>query len=167
MTSFGPGGEIREQRFMPTFKVQEQVYHRIGSLQPQTNEEPNFLQVYFVVDKEQQVEQRCRNVRDIKPGIVSQLQETLHQHNSYVQNFKCAMEKITPEMEIVIHADKVPSSEHERRFNAPTISEVTITLAGDKHGNRNIPLQLRSTEIKKKIAKTHRAYDALQYPLII
>ncbi|KAF8787458.1 Minor histocompatibility antigen H13 like protein [Argiope bruennichi] len=163
MTLFGSGREIRELGFMPTFKVQGQVCHRIGSLQPQPNEEPKFLQVYFVADKEQQVEQRCRNVRDLKPGIVSQLQEILHRHNSYVRSFKCAMEKITPEMKIVIHADKVPSGEHERKFNAPTISEVI--LAGDKHGSRDISLELRSNEIKK-IAETHRAYDALQYALI-
>ena len=34
MTSFGTTKEIRESGYMPTFKVQGQVYHQIGSLQP-------------------------------------------------------------------------------------------------------------------------------------
>ncbi|GBO09285.1 hypothetical protein AVEN_111478-1 [Araneus ventricosus] len=49
MTSFGSTKEIKAG-FMPTFKVQGQVYHRIGSLQPLWNEEPKFLQIYFVGD---------------------------------------------------------------------------------------------------------------------
>jgi hypothetical protein len=48
MTSFGCTKEIREKGFMPTFKIQGQVYHRIGSLMPVEDEEPKFLQLYFV-----------------------------------------------------------------------------------------------------------------------
>ncbi|GBM05592.1 hypothetical protein AVEN_94850-1 [Araneus ventricosus] len=93
MTSFGSTKEIRDAGFMPTFKVQGQVYHRIGSLQPLRNEEPKFLQIYFVGDKDKQIENRCRNISNTRPSIVSQIQDMLHQHNSYVQSFKYAMEK--------------------------------------------------------------------------
>ena len=47
MASFG-ANIVTEGSFMPTFKVQGQVYHRIGPLQPQPNEEPQFLQIYVV-----------------------------------------------------------------------------------------------------------------------
>ena len=50
MTSFGTTKEIKELSYMPTFKIQGQVYHHIGSLLPLQNEEPKFLQVYFVGD---------------------------------------------------------------------------------------------------------------------
>ncbi|GBN99394.1 hypothetical protein AVEN_56491-1 [Araneus ventricosus] len=43
MTSFGTTKEIRESGYMPTFKVQGQVYHRIRSLYPLPNEETKFL----------------------------------------------------------------------------------------------------------------------------
>ncbi|GBN08683.1 hypothetical protein AVEN_73482-1 [Araneus ventricosus] len=89
----------------------------------------------------------------------------LHQHNSYVQSFKYGMEKMSPELKVVIYADKTPSGQHERRYKAPETSEVAIILAGDKQGSRDISLELRSNQIKK-IAETHRAYDALQYPLL-
>ncbi|GBM93326.1 hypothetical protein AVEN_238493-1 [Araneus ventricosus] len=71
MTSFDSTKEIREAGLMPTFKVQGQVYYRIGSLQPLRNEEPKFLQIYFVGDKDKQIEQGCRNILNTRPSIVS------------------------------------------------------------------------------------------------
>ncbi len=35
---------------MPTFKVQGQVYHTIGSVLPITGEEAKFLQIYSIGD---------------------------------------------------------------------------------------------------------------------
>lgn len=61
MTSFG-ANIVHEGGFMPTFKVQGQVYHHIGSLQPLPNEEPQFLQLDFVGDLQKQAEQRCTHV---------------------------------------------------------------------------------------------------------
>ncbi|GBN19204.1 hypothetical protein AVEN_216261-1 [Araneus ventricosus] len=72
---------------------------------------------------------------------------------------------MSPELKVVIYVDKTPSCQHERRYNAPETSEVAIILAGDEQGSRDISLELRSNQIKK-IAETHRAYDALQYPLL-
>ena len=48
MTSFGTK-EVEEGSFMPTFKVQVHVYHRIGSFMP-APEHPSLLQIYFVGD---------------------------------------------------------------------------------------------------------------------
>lgn len=47
MTSFG-AQQISEGPFMPTFKIQGQVYHLIGSLLPEN--QPKFLQIYFISD---------------------------------------------------------------------------------------------------------------------
>lgn len=46
MTSFG-AKEIREGNFMPTFKVQGQIYHFIGNLLPAEGAQPEFSQIYF------------------------------------------------------------------------------------------------------------------------
>jgi len=58
MTSF-EANTIAEGGFMLTFKVQRQVYHRIASLQPQINEHPQFLQLYFVGSMRSQAEYHC------------------------------------------------------------------------------------------------------------
>ncbi|QQP57640.1 ATP-dependent DNA helicase, partial [Caligus rogercresseyi] len=66
MTSFGhershPGG------YMPTFRIQGQVYHKIGSILPVEGREHDFLQIYFMGDNEAetnrrvQVANRCYN----------------------------------------------------------------------------------------------------------
>ncbi|VVC31227.1 OTU domain,Reverse transcriptase domain [Cinara cedri] len=51
MTSFG-AKQIIEDGFMPTFIVKGQVYHLIGSLQALPQQNPQFLQIYFVGDDE-------------------------------------------------------------------------------------------------------------------
>jgi len=51
MTSFG-AKQIVEEGFIPTFKVQGQVYHLYGSLIPNTQENPKLLQIYFVGEDE-------------------------------------------------------------------------------------------------------------------
>ncbi|KAE9533672.1 hypothetical protein AGLY_009021 [Aphis glycines] len=54
MTSFG-ANEIRHGDLMPTFKIQGQVYHLVGSLLPNNPDEPNFLQLYFMGDSVSEV----------------------------------------------------------------------------------------------------------------
>jgi len=51
MKSFG-ATEIKHGNFMPTFKIQGQLYHVVGSLLPGTNKEPTFLQIYFMENRE-------------------------------------------------------------------------------------------------------------------
>ena len=55
MTSFG-AKFVTQGGFMPTFKVQGQVYHRIGSLLPEDNENCQFLQIYFTGNQENQAQ---------------------------------------------------------------------------------------------------------------
>ncbi|KYO38650.1 hypothetical protein Y1Q_0023365 [Alligator mississippiensis] len=163
MTSFGTTKDIRESGYMPTFKVQGQVYHRNDKGLP--NEERKFLQIYFMGDNTKQAEQRCNNVIQTNLQVVLQLQDMLHKENNYVHSFKRAMKKMTPEYNVVIDADKTPAGEHEQCFNAPTTSEAAVILAGEQHGSRDIVLQLRNNSLQR-IAEMHQSDDALQYPLI-
>uniref|UniRef100_A0A8C4Q354 STPR domain-containing protein n=1 Tax=Eptatretus burgeri TaxID=7764 RepID=A0A8C4Q354_EPTBU len=100
MTSFG-AHVVREGGWMPTFKVQGQVYHLIGSLLPSQNCKPSFLQIYFIADYNKQADARI----DIFPppeddeehdtldrDVLLSLQRMLHEKNNYVQSFKCALE---------------------------------------------------------------------------
>ncbi|KAF8787007.1 hypothetical protein HNY73_008646 [Argiope bruennichi] len=133
MTSFGSGREIRELGFMPTFKVQGQVYHRIGSLQPQPNEEPKFLQVYFVADKEQQVEQRCRNVNNIKPGIVCKelFQQFVVDMYAKIETERLRFIRLNQKklrVEDYIHLrDAITNDDNIKQIGKPTILPSTFT----------------------------------------
>ena len=48
MTSFGIEHNLTNHGFFTTFKIQGQCYHKIGGLLPILDEEPKFVQVYFI-----------------------------------------------------------------------------------------------------------------------
>jgi len=151
---------------MPTFKVQGQIYHRFGSLLPTSGADPQFLQIYFMGDAATEANHRCSRVAGTRLDIVTQLQHFLHANNVYVQLFKTALERmLTDDYKVVMRADKTPTGEYRRRFNAPTLDEVAIVMVGNDFGIRDIVLQKRNNTLHH-VAETHRSYDVLQYPLI-
>ena len=166
MTSFGATNEVCEPSVMPIFKVQGQVYHRVGSLLPLPNEKPQFLQIYFMGDEQQEADQRCSYIPGVHHEIVMELQQMLHQHNSYVQVFKSSLERMPSDAyKVVIRADKKPTEEHARRFNEPLTHEMAIVIASNELERRDMVLQKTNNQLQR-VAETHRSYDALQYPLI-
>ena len=48
MRSFG-ANVIFEGSFIPTFKVQGQVHHLVGSMLPEKHKSFQFLQIYFIM----------------------------------------------------------------------------------------------------------------------
>ncbi|UYV63786.1 hypothetical protein LAZ67_2005619, partial [Cordylochernes scorpioides] len=171
MTSFGCCSRIVLPGYIPTFKVQGQVYHRIGSVLPPLNSDsrqlqPAFLQVFFIGDSSAEVATRHRNFPITKPHNVSILQYMLHRHNPYVHLFKASIEKmLSPDYKLVIKADKAPPGHHPRTFNTPTINEVAIVIVQENCDRRDIVLSKRGSGVQR-INEFHRSYDALQYPLV-
>ena len=165
MTSFGAKIENPDQ-FIHTFKVKGQIYHRSGSLLPFSGENHKFLQLYFISDSNSELNARCKMFPDVERTIVSELQLLFHENNDLVHLFKTAIDLMpTDTHKIVISADKTPTGEHVRRYNAPTIDEVAIVMVGDQFLPRDIILHKRNAQLVR-IAETHRCYDALQYPII-
>ncbi|XP_050058802.1 uncharacterized protein LOC126550758 [Aphis gossypii] len=165
MTSFGATNVVREN-FMPTFKIQGQIYHRAGSLLPVSDSDNKFLQIYFMGNSPQEIDLRCAHNNLVKRSIVEQLQTLFHQHNQLIILFKTALDLMPSDNhKIVIRADKTPAGQHTRRFNAPTIDEVAIVVVGENLESRDIVLRRRNDQLQR-IKETHRSYDALQYPII-
>lgn len=169
MTSF-KSKQVVERGYMPTFKIQGQVYHLAGSLLPLRPDDHKFLQIYFIADPDIQASARCSNVaQPIDKDLIRSLQDMLHSHNCYIQSFKTAIESVpvdTPDFNVVIHADKVPVGEHRGRYNAPSTSEVAVVIAGQQFDKRDIVLRSRDDNLQK-ISELHRSYDSLQYPLML
>ncbi|UYV69958.1 hypothetical protein LAZ67_7001324 [Cordylochernes scorpioides] len=91
MTSFG-ATEIIRDNYMPTFKVQGQICHRVGSLLPLPDSDHKFLQIYFMGNTDDQVNQRCRFNSSTNQEIVSSLQN-LYLH---LQQFQWFIQVPTP-----------------------------------------------------------------------
>ncbi|KAK0052831.1 hypothetical protein Bpfe_017685 [Biomphalaria pfeifferi] len=71
----------------------------------------------------------------------------------------------TDDYKVIIRADKVPSTEHPRCFNAPITDEVAIVMVGNEFEKRDIVLERRNNTMQR-VAETHSSHDALQYPII-
>lgn len=165
MTSFGADNIITDH-FMPTFKVQGQIYHSAGSLLPIPEEQHKFLQIYFLGNSDDEVTTRCAITTGTRREIVQSLQHLFHEHHELVKLFKTAIDQMPSDNHtIVIRADKTPIGEHARRFNAPTIDEVAIVIVGDQFESRDIILHRRNDQLQR-VSETHRSYDALQYPVL-
>ncbi|XP_018496845.1 uncharacterized protein LOC108864893 [Galendromus occidentalis] len=165
MTSFGATGIIRES-FIPTFKIQGQVYHRHGSLLPLPETDHQFPQICFMGNVEEQVDQRCRIHTGTDREIVAFLQKLFHQHSTMVKLFMIALERMPPDdYVVVIGADKTPAGEHEKRFNAPTINGVAIVIVGEEFKSGDIILHRRNGDLQR-VSETHQSHDALQYPIL-
>lgn len=165
MTSFGATKIIRDN-FMPTFKIQGQIYHQAGSLLPYPDADHQFLQIYFIGDENRELDQRCAIVLNTRREIIRDLQRFFHQHNALVQLFKIALDRMPSDNhKIVIRADRTPYGEHARRFNAPTIDEVAIVIIGGQFQSRDIVLHRRNEQLQR-VSEIHRSYDALQYPIL-
>ena len=168
MTSFGCN-EILMAGFNPSFRIQGQVYHLIGSIVPIAGESPKFAQIFFIDDREAEVATRSAIVDGLKPDIIRGINELLHDNNHYVEVFKVTKEIFEQEStptngKIVINETKRPSGEHSRRYNRPLSDEIAVLMPNDATNNRDIVLHYRDGGLKH-ISELHRSYDPLQYAL--
>lgn len=168
MTSFRATRIIRGDGYAPSFKVQGQVYHQVGSLLPMADREPTFLQIYFMGDRQREADQRRRFNTGTRESIVLALQDLLHEHNLLVRSFKTALDRMPSdddEYVVVIRPDRAPAGQHAGRYNAPTSDEVAMVMVGDQFNSRDIVIQRRKGDLRR-ISDTNRFYDALQYPIL-
>ena len=91
MTSFGCN-EISMAGFNPSFRIQGQVYHLIGSIVPTQGESPKFAQIYFIDNEESEIATRSAIVDGLKPDIIRGINQLLHERNHYVEVFQVAKE---------------------------------------------------------------------------
>lgn len=133
---------------------------------PLPDAEYRFLQIYFIGNAEDEVNQRCTINTNVRRDIVAELQGMMHEHNNLVQLFTTALERMTTDNhKLVIRADKTPVGEHVRRCNAPTMVDVAIVIVGENFLSRDIVLHRRDTQLKP-VSEIHPSYDALQYPIL-
>ncbi|GBL63756.1 hypothetical protein AVEN_229-1 [Araneus ventricosus] len=78
-TSFGTSLSMLDSTvFMPTFRIQGQVYHKSRSL---TNEEAKFFQIYFLGNEEAEAKRRCKLIPMTTKRLIESLQKMLHENN--------------------------------------------------------------------------------------
>ena len=88
ITSFGCK-EIKLSGWNPNFRIQGQACYLFGSLVPNGDQTAAFLQIYFL-DESDQIGSRMVITDNLRPEILLDLQQSLHEHNIYVRELKSA-----------------------------------------------------------------------------
>jgi hypothetical protein len=169
MTSFGCKKREIEGNYIPTFKVQDQMYHLIGSLLHKAGEQAQFLQVYFMGDSAEEARRRGTIASDTRMEIIRPPQTMLHNSQKYISIFKTTLQRLQSQGQpynnkVVIHPEKAPTGEHRHTYNAPEASEVAILIVGQNEKVTNIVLENQNSQLRR-VDEIHPWYDSLQYPM--
>ncbi|XP_054154561.1 uncharacterized protein LOC128953108 [Oppia nitens] len=149
------------------FKIQGNMYHRMGSVLPQPGASPRFMQLYFY-DTEHELNNRMTVMNGRNQNIVNILIPMMRENNPYVNNLKMTIDQldnnVSQDIDIRILAEG-PSIDR-RTYNAPTASDFAAIIPQE---NCNCPLdikiKLKSDEVQH-INHNHRSFDALVYALL-
>ena len=83
MTSFGCS-EVHISGWNPNFRIQGQLCHLIGSLAPINNEQPAFLQIYFM-DGDAAIDSRMKITENLKRDVIQRLQHCLYANQGWAR----------------------------------------------------------------------------------
>ena len=169
-TSIG-GDEVRfQQGGPPIYKIQGQMYHRLGSLLPNDDVNHTFAQVYLMECADQLQRRYDMNMvggssHDIQ--VIAKIQDIMFRQNYYAKHFYYFKENILghpQEAFISIEARPGPDS---RTYNAPKVAEVSVAmhLNQDTKG-RDIIIFPKRGDRMRRVSETSAMYDPLQYPLL-
>ena len=145
-----------------TFRIHGEMYHRIGTLLPNSETPPQFAQIYiYDTDHELQNRSNATPNFNLDSTILAELQQMLHDINPYVNIFRQAgnLLKQNPllDLKLIITNNRTKDS---RRYNTPSASEVAAIMIGDgqetENQNRDIILQPHEGGIQR-ISEIHRA----------
>lgn len=155
------------------FRIQGQLTHLSGALEPQANTSPSYAQLYLY-DPHVALQQRMNRNSHLREDTMSALQAMLTRYHQYAPVFKHAYEVLKDHpggtnAEIRLRVEVAPG-EHRRQNNLPTADEVAMILPGDGSANdyRDIILRARipaGTNLCR-IHEGHAAYDPLHYVLL-
>ncbi|CAG8640302.1 2430_t:CDS:2, partial [Diversispora eburnea] len=152
-----------------TFRIHGEIYHRIGTLLPDPNANPQFAQIY-IYDTNNEIQNRMNIIPDLDPIILAELQQMLHQVNPYVKIFHQARDifKNDPmiDLRMVITNNRTKDPRH---YNVPSAAEVAIIMAEDGQETnpmkRDIILQSHKGGFQR-ISEIHNLYMPLHYVLM-
>ena len=158
-------------RGTPTFRVSGSVYHNIGSILPNTDTVPKFLQCFFYETTGLDNDFRFT---DFEHQMLRDVLDFLKQHNPIIQSIKVNLERAElnqiPLFQLVI-SDQAPAGAATRTYNrpTPTCSEIAAIVVGDGTAPeqptwREILIQLNGNDVTR-IPSHHSAYDPLCYGL--
>jgi hypothetical protein len=162
-------GSVFDGRGPPTFKIQGELYHRIGPLWPEEGRAPLYSQLY-IYDPLEALEHRHNNNPQTRRKTMAFLQDLLHNCNPFVTVYEqaavltrsCSLPAYHLKLDFLEASDR-------RRYNLPTTHhELAAIIPGDV----DTCVDSRSIIVREKggplirITEIHPSYVALHFPLL-
>ena len=162
--------------FKPRVVIQGKAYYYIAPLEVEEGEESKFAALY-VYDPQLQDAARKNNLylpcgtpereRRICEELLIELQNELHQHNSYVRDFKQICQIKDDDLEdasFVISEKARPSDAASRTYTSHNLSEVSVMMP-ETVANRDAVVRKRGGGIQE-FKDTNRTADPLHFVLL-
>lgn len=173
MTSFGAtiDESVNDGRGPYVFKISGQIYHWIGTMCPEVNKEPKFLQLY-IYDTQNEVTNRLNafggeSKSNLNPHIVQSLIQILDENNELVQIFRTARDKLNegniPEMKIQLY--NVVGAQQYQLPSTGTLGAIVFDSGPNTRSDYDVIIEYRDRG-PHRINKLHSSYMSLQFPLL-
>ncbi|KAE8257116.1 hypothetical protein A4X13_0g2570 [Tilletia indica] len=159
-----------------TFKIQGQLYHRLGSLRPAQNDRPQFAQIYFFsTNSDTTAALRTSGpYSHLDPDTVRALQSILNTINPYASFLRSSIDMLdqlasTGSEVGVRFIHPGPTGGHDPRlYNLPRSNEVAALIRDNANAGgygRDLVMQYRSGRIQY-IDESHPSFLALRFPML-
>ncbi|CAG8781603.1 2586_t:CDS:2, partial [Rhizophagus irregularis] len=77
---------VKFAHLLNIYHLHGEMYHRIGSLSPNSETQPQFAQIY-IYDTDHEIQNKLNIMPGLDPMILGELQQMLHDINPYVNQF--------------------------------------------------------------------------------
>ena len=120
------------------FRVSGQIHHRIGSLVPQPNNDPKFVQLY-IYDTQNEINNRLQAIThedsentELDLGIIEGLKEMLDKYNPLVETFRKARDLLQQYNGIDVNVRIIGAHKGDPiQYEMPTADELALLIVGD------------------------------------
>jgi hypothetical protein len=152
-----------------SFRIQGELYHKIGSLCPVEGQRPQFAQLY-IHDTKCEHQNRHAIMPSLDPTTLDWLLTMMYNINPYVEVFKMARDMMATEgapidLKLRLIASRTKDA---RQYNVSTADEVAALMIGDGSeavDRRDVVLAQQAGPFQL-ISELHVGYMALHYPLL-
>jgi hypothetical protein len=115
-----------------SFRIQGELYHKIGSLCPAEGQRPQFAQLY-IHDTKRERQNRHAIMPSLDPTTLDRLLTMMYNINPYVEVFKMARDMMATEgapmdLKLRLIASRTKDA---CQYNVPTVDEVATLMVGD------------------------------------
>ena len=147
------------------FRINGQIHHRIGSLLPQPNNIPKFVELY-IFDTQNEINNRLQAITHEESSdtsldlcIIEELRNMLDKYNPLVKKFRKARDLLEQYNGIDVTVRIIGAGKDDPiQYEMPSADELAMLIVGD--------YSIENYKHDIKISIYHPAYMALQYPLL-